>query len=170
MNDAGPKKPKLESVSPHQWYAVNCRIMYKLIINGDLIWKAISDYLGYTVKIAQLAERYVWTTVLHYDRQYRQLQSVFGFAWGSDCHHLTKVFLREKISPSLPHVTPHQNLSKMPQLTPALISKRAWNSIAPPAVFAQLADLFMFASNALSRILSPTIPSNRTSEQLLGQP
>ena len=49
MYDAGPKKPKLESVSPHQWYAANCRIMYKLIIDGDLIGEAISDYLGYTV-------------------------------------------------------------------------------------------------------------------------
>ena len=94
--DGGPKKPRLESLTPHQFYAANSRIMYKLIETGALTDRGVVDYLGYTVKIAQLADRYVWSSVLHYDRQYRELQAELNFDWGSDCTHLHQVVLREK--------------------------------------------------------------------------
>jgi hypothetical protein len=53
--ELGPKKPKLENVTPHQWGAANARIMYELMKNGDIKGDQIYDYLCYTVKINELA-------------------------------------------------------------------------------------------------------------------
>ena len=94
--ESGPRKPKLENISPHQWSAANARIMFQLINEGKLNGRGILDYLAYTVKVSQLGERYEWPTVLYYDRQYRELQSMLQFPWASDSPHLHKVYLREK--------------------------------------------------------------------------
>ena len=101
--ESGPKRPKLESVSPCQWGAANARIMYKLISEGSLNGDAIQQYLAYTVKICQLGQRFMWNTVLMYDRQYRELQATLNFHWGVDCPHLHQVALREK---PIPKFTP----------------------------------------------------------------
>ena len=101
--EGGPKKPRLESITPHQFYAANSRILFKLIESGALTESGIIAYLGYTVKIAQLADRYVWSSVLLYDRQYRELQAELKFAWGSDCTHLHQIVLREK-APTTPAI------------------------------------------------------------------
>ncbi len=93
----GDKKPKLENVNPFQWSAANCRILYQLISSGKISdLPGVLDYLGYTVKISELACRYQWQSVLLYDRQYRYLQTALGFPWGKDTPHLSSVNLREK--------------------------------------------------------------------------
>lgn len=94
--ESGPKRPKLEAVSPCQWGAANARIMHKLMLDGILNGDGVQKYLAYTVKICQLGERFMWETVLQYDRQYRELQATLKFEWGVDCPHLHQVALREK--------------------------------------------------------------------------
>ena len=94
--ESGPRRPKIENISPFQWQAANARIMYQLIVDGKLGGQGILDYLAYTVKIGQLGERFEWPTVLFYDRQYRELQAQLGFQWATDNPHLHRVYLKEK--------------------------------------------------------------------------
>lgn len=89
----GAKKPKLESVSQMQWVAANSRILAKLLLEGKLGLEAVAQYLAYNVKIASLAQRYAWYSVILYDREYRRAQSAYNFAWGSDVPHLMSVHL-----------------------------------------------------------------------------
>ena len=90
---SGPRKPKLETVTPMQWTAANARIMAKLLQEGKLGPDQVSYYLAYTVKIAGLAQRYLWQSVLVYDREYRWAQCVYKFPWGSDVPHLITAHL-----------------------------------------------------------------------------
>jgi len=57
--ESGPKHPKLETVSPCQWGAVNAGIMHKLMAEGTFTNDDIQKYLAYTVKIFQLRERFM---------------------------------------------------------------------------------------------------------------
>ena len=97
--ESASKKPRLESVTPSQWFGANARIMCDLIQKGSLGLgnSSILNYLAYTDKISQLANRFTWTSVLLFDRQYRQLQAVHKFPWGSDIPHLTTITLKEKM-------------------------------------------------------------------------
>jgi len=72
--------------------------MYTLISSAKLDKNGITDYLSYTVKISQLAERYQWETVLLYDREYRRLQAALNgqLRWGADSSHLVSVYLKDK--------------------------------------------------------------------------
>ena len=101
---SGPKRPRLENVTPMQWSAANLRILIELLQEGHLQAQNIFEYLAYTIKISELAESYVWQSVLCYDRAYRQLQAQHGFKWGSDSQHLGIVHLRARQSapPSRP--------------------------------------------------------------------
>lgn len=74
--------------------------MYKLLKDGALDMASIPDYLGYTVKISQLADIYEWVTVLLYDREYRRQQATLRHPWGTENAHLHTVYLQRK------HVTP----------------------------------------------------------------
>jgi hypothetical protein len=107
----GPKKVKLQSVSPAQWIMANARIMQQLIKHGVLSGQSVIDYINYTAKIGELATRYSWHSVLGYDEEYRYLQAEYGFRWGTDNVHLANTRLREKIS-SDPSNLP--SLSKQP--------------------------------------------------------
>lgn len=93
---SGPKKPRLESITQMQWTAANTRILLELLQRGDLKHDKILEYMAYTVKIAELADAYIWSSVLLYDRAYRQLQAKHNFPWGSDSPHLVTVHLRQK--------------------------------------------------------------------------
>ena len=50
---AGPKKPKLETVSLSQWTIANLTILYKLHGESRLTGEDMLDYLSYTTKICQ---------------------------------------------------------------------------------------------------------------------
>ena len=54
------------------------------------------DYLAYTAKVGDLANRYSWISVMLYDNEYRGLQAAYNFRWGSDIPHLTTVCLKER--------------------------------------------------------------------------
>ena len=93
MLKTGPKKPRLERVNQMQWTAASCRILAKLLLEGKIGVDGVAHYLSYTVKISCLAQRYVWATVLLYDREYRRAQANYNFPWGSDVPHLVSVHL-----------------------------------------------------------------------------
>ena len=44
-------------------------------------------YLAYTAMIADLASRYEWSSILEFDRKYRELQAEHGFLWGTQHAH-----------------------------------------------------------------------------------
>ena len=91
---ASTTKPKLENVSLSMWVAANSRIMNELMTSGKVTGKfSVSDYLAYTVKVAELLESHTLISVLQYDNEYRKLQHKFSFRWGSDSQHLHTRFL-----------------------------------------------------------------------------
>ena len=99
----GQKKQKLEDVTLSQWVVGNTRIMYTLLFSNKLPTNSdIRDYFCYTVKVMELANKYEWKSVLHYDDEFRHLQAVYGFPWSYDSNHLHTVILEHK-SPSKLH-------------------------------------------------------------------
>lgn len=93
---SGPKKPKLENLSLSQWSIANMAILYKLSNEGKLTGPALMDYLSYTTKFYQLVQKCNLTSVLLYDREYRQLQASMGFRWGTDVQHLHILHLQPR--------------------------------------------------------------------------
>ena len=93
---SGPKKPKLENLSLSQWSIANLAILYKLTSEGKLVGPAHMDYLSYTTKIYQLVQKCSLSSVLLYDREYRQLQASMGFRWGTDVQHLHMLHLQTR--------------------------------------------------------------------------
>ena len=92
----GGAKPKLESVTPAQWTVANARILADFIKGGQVSTQFTLDYLSYSVKIGELATRYTWSSVIHFDDDYRRRQAEFGFRWGSDSPHSSHLLLRER--------------------------------------------------------------------------
>ena len=90
---SGPKKPKLEQISLSQWSVANLAILYKLVEEGKINSANILDYLSYTTKICQLVQRYSLASILHYDKEYRQMQAKHNFRWGTDIPHFQTVHL-----------------------------------------------------------------------------
>ena len=93
---AGPSKPKLDTVTPTQWLAANARIMAELLATEVLSSSCVCQYLAYTCKVGDLAERFDWKSVLSFDREYRILQAAHNIPWGMDTSHLITTLLREK--------------------------------------------------------------------------
>lgn len=108
---SGQSKVKLETVTPTQWVGANARIMAELVATGMLKDRGILQYLAYTCKIGDLADRYDWRSVLLFDREYRVAQATHGFLWGTDVPHLLSVSLKEKI---FVNNTAHQDKSRAP--------------------------------------------------------
>ncbi|MCG8078480.1 MAG: hypothetical protein JAY75_19845, partial [Candidatus Thiodiazotropha taylori] len=93
---AGPKKPRLESLTLSQWSVANLAILYKLVNEGKLGGSSLMDYLSYSTKVYQLVQRFSLVSVLLYDREYRKLQSEMNFRWGTDVQHLHTLFLQHR--------------------------------------------------------------------------
>lgn len=93
---SGPAKPKLESLSICQWSTANLAIMNKLLQGGTLSHHSLLDYLSYTTRIYQLLSAHDTRSVFLYDREYRKLQSLHKFRWGTDIPHLQMVHLKAR--------------------------------------------------------------------------
>lgn len=93
---SGAKRIKLEHVNQAMYMAASSRILANLLQTGKLSHANVPHYLAYQVKIGMLAQRYLWTSVLLYDREYRRMQAAFNFPWGSDSQHLAQVHLIDK--------------------------------------------------------------------------
>ena len=91
--EAGPRRPKLHSITISQWGAANARIMQRLIGEKALDLHGVACYNAYTAKIFGFAPRYVWETILIFDREYRKLQANYKFEWGRDVSSLSATHL-----------------------------------------------------------------------------
>ena len=91
---SGVKKLKLESLSITQWSSANLAILYKLVQEGSLEADCIFDYLSYTSYMYNLFTSHEAVSVLYYDREYRRLQHIHNFRWGTAVNHLAPSFLR----------------------------------------------------------------------------
>jgi len=108
-------KPKLESITLSQWSIGNLAILYKLLGEGKLRDLGIIDYLSYTTQVYQLTQRFDNFSVYQYDREYRKLQAVHGFRWGTDIPHLHTMQLTPRV--------PRSNL-RPPGFAPAKPAQR----------------------------------------------
>lgn len=89
-------KTKVDSVSPSQWITANASILAEIIkeeCQSPELLNMITDYLSYSAKIGELGGRFTWSTVMSYDDEYRDLQSRYGFRWGTDSSHMSTVIL-----------------------------------------------------------------------------
>ena len=93
---SGPAKPKLEAISQNQWSVANLAILYKLLEEGGLGHDQMLDYLSYTTRIYQLLSSFDQISVFIYDREYRRLQHMHKFRWGTDIPHLQTVHLKPR--------------------------------------------------------------------------
>ncbi len=62
-----------------QWYVANIGILQELLIAGTLKQSLMFEYLVHTAKVSEVADNYLWSSVLHFDRVYRILQAQHGF-------------------------------------------------------------------------------------------
>ena len=99
----GKRKIALEDIKPMQWSAANLRIMFQLINEGSLSMDKLYSYLVYTMKVSELAIVYKWTSVLAYDRAYRQAQAREKFEWGNEVPHIDRLHLRHREDTKVGH-------------------------------------------------------------------
>jgi hypothetical protein len=59
----------------------NMRIMQELL--KQIILANVNAYINYTADIFRLASKYVWYSVLLYDKEYRDMQADEKFEWGT---------------------------------------------------------------------------------------
>ena len=52
------KKVKLEQVTQIQWATANIRILVELLCRGELNSSSLLDYMAYTIKVGELADKY----------------------------------------------------------------------------------------------------------------
>ena len=79
-----------------EWAGANTRLMYHLRKTGRLTTDEIDFYLAYTAKIFDLAEKYVWSSILDFDYCYREAQAEYGFTWGIVSPHMELQLLAPK--------------------------------------------------------------------------
>lgn len=91
---SGTKRPQLEHVAIEEWALANTRIMNELMKGSEAF--CVPDYMAHTIKICQLFKRFDRHSVLQFDREYRYLQSVYNFRWGTDNPFLHTTCLRPK--------------------------------------------------------------------------
>ena len=85
----------------HLYMEHNVNPMALKSFNHSLIGYTITNfdtdaYLKYTEMIGEMACRFTWLSVLHFDEEYRQRQAAQGFAWGTEAPHLSTVTLRDR--------------------------------------------------------------------------
>ena len=126
---SGPQKVKLENVTLAQWSVANLAILYKLAGEGKLHAGNILDYLSYTTKICQLAQKYSLISLWLYDREYRKLQASHDFRWGTEVPHLHSVHLQTRVpsrGPVKPKASRHNPIPRKTMLkaTPMTLDRK----------------------------------------------
>jgi len=91
---SGSRKPKLENLTISQWSGANIAILYRLYQDGTLGLANIFDYLSYTTHIYSLISSHELGSVYQFDREYRRLQGLHKFRWGTSIGHLAPGYLR----------------------------------------------------------------------------
>ena len=86
----GPKRIKLEDVSVPQYVVAALRILYQLVETNQLSsYNEIQHYLAYVIKCMEFAMHFEWSSVLHFDDKFRQLQALHGVPWVFESFHLS---------------------------------------------------------------------------------
>ena len=93
---AGPRKPRLSSVSIPEWSVANLAILSRLQDDGNLEGNGVLGYLSYTIRVYQLCQRHDAVFVYLCDREYGKLQPQLLFPWGTDVTHLQAMWLKEQ--------------------------------------------------------------------------
>ena len=96
---AGVNRLKIENVQPSQWIVANALILAEIVresAHDSALPQTVLDYLSYTAKVGDLSGRFIWSSVMLYDDEYRELQANHGFRWGMDSSHLSTVFLQAR--------------------------------------------------------------------------
>lgn len=75
-------------INIEEWGGANARLMHHLLKTGLLVHSHVDFYLAYTAKIFDLADKYVWDSVMDYDHTYRELQAEHQFLWGTLSPHM----------------------------------------------------------------------------------
>ena len=77
-----------------QCVTVAIRILHHLIEGKQIVpYEGIKQYMGYIIKIMELAIRFQWVSVLKYDDHFRQLQALHSIPWVFESHPLISVEL-----------------------------------------------------------------------------
>ncbi|VDI43604.1 Hypothetical predicted protein [Mytilus galloprovincialis] len=75
------KKKTLDKISIEEWGYANIRILQEMLKRNTAF--NVNTYLNYTADIFRLASKYVWYSVLLYDKEYRDMQAEEKFTWGT---------------------------------------------------------------------------------------
>lgn len=79
-----------------EWGAANMRLLNHLLATGKIHRSNIEYYLAYTTRIFEFSEIYEWSSVLHFDHTYRELQAEHQFQWGTFSPHMELQILTPK--------------------------------------------------------------------------
>lgn len=112
------RRLSLSQVSPMMWTSAAIRILLDLLRSGELAPDSILDYLAHMVKVAGLANSYIWSSVLAFDQAYRQQQAQLHFRWGTDTPYLATLHLiRRQVTPTTrkPISSSKQGIADKPQ-------------------------------------------------------
>lgn len=74
------KKKTLDKITIEEWGFANICILQELLKQKTVA--SVNPYLNYTSDIFRLASKYVWYSVLLYDKEYRDKQAEEKFEWG----------------------------------------------------------------------------------------
>ena len=87
-----PKHCKLEDLSVRQYVTAAIRVLHHLTEGKQIVsYEGIKQYMGYMIKIMELATRVQWVSVLKYDDHFRQLQAFHSIPWVFESRHLISV-------------------------------------------------------------------------------
>ena len=56
----------------------------------------MQSYLGYIVKVMELAGKFEWLSVLKFDDDFRHIQALYNYPWLPESHHLHLTRLQPK--------------------------------------------------------------------------
>ena len=94
---SGPTKPKLESVTMNQWVIGALRILNHFFESNQI--SSLTEkqsYVGYMVKVMELAGCHDWVSVLHYDDEFCHMQALYNIPWLYESHHIHLTRLQPK--------------------------------------------------------------------------
>ncbi len=87
---AGPRKTALGKISIEQWTYASLQIMM------ELDRKEYDGYIKYMQVVMRLTSNNLWSSVLLYDREYRDRQCKDNFPWGAPCVEVRNFYLIPK--------------------------------------------------------------------------
>ena len=96
LRSSTAKKPKAHEVTLSQWISGNARIMKKLIEEGELDGEQILQYLHYTEKFGDMAQKHTIPSLMLFDERFRKDQAENGTSWADDNYHATLFHLEKR--------------------------------------------------------------------------